>query len=184
MADVIKAPMKMTACCWCKRQFSKRSLAIHEKSCRKVTSQQQQQQQQQQEDVLEVPEKKEVLDKPWRRPNRKRWVSEADDTPPEKPAHSESEVIKINAVVESDDELDAMATECDGLVPCETCGRTFLPDRLQVHMRSCAKANPAPKPTKTRTPKNVAKHPRKAAPAPVQQVGLISFDDFAKTMSS
>ena len=25
------------------------------------------------------------------------------------------------------------------LVPCEHCGRTFLPDRLVVHLRSCAK---------------------------------------------
>ena len=23
------------------------------------------------------------------------------------------------------------------LVPCMTCGRTFLPDRLMVHQRSC-----------------------------------------------
>ncbi len=27
----------------------------------------------------------------------------------------------------------------DVLVPCENCGRTFLPDRLQVHLRSCKK---------------------------------------------
>jgi len=25
------------------------------------------------------------------------------------------------------------------LVPCENCGRTFLPDRLLVHLRSCKK---------------------------------------------
>jgi len=25
----------------------------------------------------------------------------------------------------------------DALAPCEFCGRTFLPDRLQVHLRSC-----------------------------------------------
>lgn len=24
-------------------------------------------------------------------------------------------------------------------MPCENCGRTFLPDRLEVHLRSCAK---------------------------------------------
>ena len=23
------------------------------------------------------------------------------------------------------------------LLPCERCGRTFLPDRLEVHLRSC-----------------------------------------------
>ena len=25
----------------------------------------------------------------------------------------------------------------DQLIPCERCGRTFLPDRLEVHLRSC-----------------------------------------------
>lgn len=25
-------------------------------------------------------------------------------------------------------------------MPCHNCGRTFLPDRLQVHLRSCDKA--------------------------------------------
>ena len=27
----------------------------------------------------------------------------------------------------------------EALVPCENCGRTFLPDRLIVHQRSCLK---------------------------------------------
>ena len=31
------------------------------------------------------------------------------------------------------------------LVPCENCGRTFLPDRLVVHLRSC-------KPKENQTP--------------------------------
>ena len=26
------------------------------------------------------------------------------------------------------------------LVPCRNCGRTFLPDRLEIHLRSCDKA--------------------------------------------
>jgi len=25
-------------------------------------------------------------------------------------------------------------------MPCRNCGRTFLPDRLEVHLRSCDKA--------------------------------------------
>lgn len=29
-------------------------------------------------------------------------------------------------------------------MPCSNCGRTFLPDRLEVHMRSCAKLNKKP----------------------------------------
>eukprot|EP00794_Sanderia_malayensis_P010200 gene10200-11248_t len=31
----------------------------------------------------------------------------------------------------------------DQLIPCENCGRTFLPDRLQVHHRSCTADKPA-----------------------------------------
>lgn len=27
------------------------------------------------------------------------------------------------------------------LVPCPTCGRTFLPDRLAIHYKSCAKSS-------------------------------------------
>jgi hypothetical protein len=26
------------------------------------------------------------------------------------------------------------------LMPCRNCGRTFLPDRLEIHLRSCDKA--------------------------------------------
>ena len=29
------------------------------------------------------------------------------------------------------------------LVPCPHCARTFLPDRLEIHLRSCAKGGPA-----------------------------------------
>ena len=32
----------------------------------------------------------------------------------------------------------------DALMPCPNCGRTFLPDRLQVHLRSCRKPNKPP----------------------------------------
>lgn len=33
------------------------------------------------------------------------------------------------------------------LVPCDICGRTFLPDRLVVHQRSCKPKQPKlPKP--------------------------------------
>lgn len=27
------------------------------------------------------------------------------------------------------------------LMPCQNCGRTFLPDRLEVHLKSCNKAH-------------------------------------------
>ena len=37
------------------------------------------------------------------------------------------------------------------LIPCSNCGRTFLPDRLQVHQRSCTSANPARRPAQNRS---------------------------------
>ena len=27
--------------------------------------------------------------------------------------------------------------DAEALVPCENCGRTFLPDRLEIHLRAC-----------------------------------------------
>jgi len=27
-------------------------------------------------------------------------------------------------------------------MPCHNCGRTFLPDRLAIHLKSCDKAHP------------------------------------------
>ncbi|VDK63591.1 unnamed protein product [Anisakis simplex] len=35
------------------------------------------------------------------------------------------------------------------LVACEHCGRTFNPDRLQIHQRSCTKEKPAKRVTTT-----------------------------------
>ena len=54
---------------------------------------------------------------------------------------------KNNAMLQSTgnynmDELNNQAFETynkEALVPCENCGRTFLPDRLIVHLRSCKK---------------------------------------------
>lgn len=40
------------------------------------------------------------------------------------------------------------------LVPCSQCGRTFQPDRLEVHMRSCKKLNPIKNPNITPLPSN------------------------------
>jgi hypothetical protein len=32
--------------------------------------------------------------------------------------------------------------DTEALVPCTNCGRTFLPDRLQIHLRSCKPGKP------------------------------------------
>ncbi|VDM29808.1 unnamed protein product [Toxocara canis] len=39
----------------------------------------------------------------------------------------------------------AWAASQAALVPCANCGRTFNPDRLVVHQRSCTKDRPAKK---------------------------------------
>ena len=40
------------------------------------------------------------------------------------------------------DGADAFETFTENLEPCENCGRTFLPDRLIVHQRSCVRLRP------------------------------------------
>ena len=43
------------------------------------------------------------------------------------------------------DRMNQMAFQAaqDQLIPCENCGRTFLPDRLSIHQKSCTADNPA-----------------------------------------
>merc|ERR1712168_553735 len=42
------------------------------------------------------------------------------------------------------DQMNQMAFESsqEQLIPCDFCGRTFLPDRLQAHNKSCTIDNP------------------------------------------
>ena len=53
----------------------------------------------------------------------------------------------FNNVAESGEiDRDAMAaaawkSHLDTLVKCEGCGRTFFPDRLTVHQKSCLKSD-------------------------------------------
>jgi hypothetical protein len=32
--------------------------------------------------------------------------------------------------------------DVEALLPCPHCARTFLPDRLEIHLRSCTKEKP------------------------------------------
>jgi hypothetical protein len=44
------------------------------------------------------------------------------------------------------DEMNAMAMNTwssESLVPCENCGRKFLPEKLIIHRRSCTSLNPS-----------------------------------------
>lgn len=71
------------------------------------------------------------------------------------------------------------------LVPCENCGRTFLPDRLTVHLRSCkpkvsqtpqVKDGKAVKLSPIRQPNGGVKHPasvKREKKIPMMPPGLI-----------
>ncbi|KAF4527495.1 hypothetical protein B566_EDAN015432 [Ephemera danica] len=61
-------------------------------------------------------------------------------SPPQKPSHPLS--------VDEWNEFAWKSTQAQ-LVPCDGCGRTFLPDRLPVHRRSCKAAMIAPPSTAT-----------------------------------
>ena len=94
-------------CYICGREFGTRSISIHEPQCLKKWD-------------LE----NEQLPKNLQR------------KPPVKP-HILGDILHQND--KNRDDFNKMARKCanENLVPCENCGRTFLPDRLVVHQRSC-----------------------------------------------
>ncbi|XP_022108662.1 zinc finger protein 474-like [Acanthaster planci] len=98
-------------CYICSREFGTKSISIHEPQCLKKWA-------------LE----NERLPKELRRP------------PPVKP---QERVIKGGSGVYSVEQMNEAAWQASqaNLVPCETCGRTFLPDRLIVHKKSCKPKN-------------------------------------------
>ena len=105
---------RMMVCPLCGREFGTMSLPIHMKTCRQRFEMQQQ--------------------------NLPRNMRKSADRIIE-------QYNKNNAMLQSTgnynmDELNNQAFETynkEALVPCENCGRTFLPDRLIVHLRSCKK---------------------------------------------
>ncbi|KAM7024139.1 zinc finger protein 474-like [Acridotheres tristis] len=78
----------------------------------------------------------------------KKWHQENDNLPkhlrrPE-PKRPEVRTVQAKGFYDLDDLNEAAWTSAQAqLVPCDICGRTFLPDRLIVHQRSCK-----PKPAK------------------------------------
>jgi zinc-finger of a C2HC-type len=51
---------------------------------------------------------------------------------------SEFSVVLFAGVLQHEDTFAAIyESHLEKLVPCKCCGRTFLPDRLEVHQRSC-----------------------------------------------
>ncbi|KAK7864300.1 hypothetical protein R5R35_009556 [Gryllus longicercus] len=71
-----------------------------------------------------------------------RWQRENEQLPP----HLRRTPPQRPAAPPGADEWNRLAWEASQarLVPCERCGRTFDPDRLAVHQRSCRAPGPAP----------------------------------------
>lgn len=86
---------------------------------------------------------------------KKQFETEQSKLPPNErrpvpDAPSQFEEIKIQGMKSAD--MDKYNEEAfknyneKALVPCENCGRTFLPDRLVVHLRSCKPKGEKPEP--------------------------------------
>ena len=82
---------------------------------------------------------------------KKRWEQEESQKPPKErrplpePPRGFDEIV-VGARGMSGEQLEEFRNEAfneyntKALVKCDNCGRTFLPDRLEVHLRSCNKA--------------------------------------------
>lgn len=112
-------------CYLCGRKYGTKSIAIHEPSC------------------------------------IKKWHAENQKLPkhlrrklPTKPDYSKLSSGDFDGnYVDQMNEMSYKAAQ-EQLIPCENCGRTFLPDRLGVHQKSCTADNPAHRTTtKSRTNK-------------------------------
>ncbi|NWS98853.1 ZN474 protein, partial [Mionectes macconnelli] len=72
----------------------------------------------------------------------KKWHQENDNLPkhlrrPE-PKKPEARIVQAKGFYDLDSlNEEAWTSAQTQLVPCDICGRTFLPDRLIVHQRSC-----------------------------------------------
>ena len=103
-------------CYLCGRKYGTKSITIHEPQCLKK----------------------------WHLENNK-LPKKLQRKPPVKPAaydalgsigtYGRVDLEKVNEA--------AFQSAQEQLIPCNVCGRTFLPDRLQVHQRSCTASNPA-----------------------------------------
>lgn len=97
-------------CYICGREFGTRSISIHEPQCLKK----------------------------WHLENEQlpKNLQRKPPVKPEVPWNISDQNAKIR------EDFNQMAWKCanDNLVPCENCGRTFLPDRLVVHQKSCKTA--------------------------------------------
>lgn len=115
---------RMLMCPLCGREFGSLSLDIHIKSCKKKFDIEQ-------ENLPSNLRRKSenILDKYYQQKKNSEMLAEKDaqGLPRTKGAYNIQEM--------NDQAYEIYAKE--SLAPCENCGRTFLPDRLLVHLRSC-----------------------------------------------
>lgn len=141
-----KMPRPVSVVCYiCGREFGTKSISIHEPQCLKKWHNENDQ-----------------LPRKMRRP------------PPKKPEILPDIPIKGSGVnggngakgqynIEQMNEAAWQASQAN-LVPCESCGRTFLPDRLMVHQKSC-------KPGKPLKPLNASR------PSTANRPGTVTLDN-------
>ena len=108
-------------CYLCGRKYGTKSILIHEPNCLKN----------------------------WFVENKKLPKHLRRKQPPLKPDYSQLLAGgNVNeGILDQINEISYKAAQAQ-LIPCDNCGRTFLPERLQVHQKSCTFENPAapPKP--------------------------------------
>lgn len=103
---------QMQMCPLCGREYGSLSLPIHMKKCK------------------EVFEREQALLPKNKRQDVNNLIEKYNETNKALKAKGEYNVENLN-----DKAYEIWSKEA--LVPCDNCGRTFLPDRLQVHLRSC-----------------------------------------------
>ena len=115
----------MLMCPLCGREFGSMSLDIHIKSCKKKFDNEQ----------IDMPKNLQrnsdaILDK---YNQQKIYAAEQKKKEANEPGIKKGNAYNIQEM--NDQAYDIYSK--DALVPCENCGRTFLPDRLLVHLKSC-----------------------------------------------
>ena len=122
-AKIPKAP-RARVCYICGRQYMLHSFSIHEKQCRELFEKW--------ESQKPLKERRRCPEDPMKNSNLILGKTSGGER------MSTRELNELN-----DAARKAWSTEC--LVRCQNCDRSFLPEKLKIHQRSCTQNNPAKK---------------------------------------
>ena len=119
-------------CYLCGQQFGSSSLQIHQPQCyvKRLVQWEKSDQLQEIRGPKPIPPEEYEKRRAAGRKNRTKDGHENDDDDEIPQFYSPLQVAEFN-------EKQYQTFQATALVPCENCGRTFLPDRLVVHKRSC-----------------------------------------------